>query len=286
MLATSSVTADKKVERFDVSEIQPRSFGLRIGDKIMRTIDLQLHKPYALKIESLPSKGRLTPWLALEVPIVDQQQTATSRRYHFQLNYQIVNIKPGTHDVDIPGFFLSYGTAKETSRLLVPAAKVSVSALLSDAQKTLQPDQVPVIFPQHYLKGILAGSFLFVSLLGLAFVYWGLPFSAKTHPFATAYKKLKRLNHTQDDTGYRDALKSIHLAFNKTAEKAIFVEKLDIFFNENKHFIPLRSEIEDYFEHSRKYFFEDEKADTANRYSVSELTRFIRECRDIERSIL
>ena len=277
--------ADKKVEEFTISPIQPRSFGLLIGDKFMRTIDFQLHKPYALDARSLPSKGRITPWLTLDAPIIEQQETATSTHYHIQLNYQIVNIKPDIHYIDIPGHFLTYVTAKEISRLLVPAAKVGVSALINNAQKKLQPDKVPELLPQYYFRSIVAGSFLFISLSGLALLYWGLPFSGKTRPFAAVCQKLSKL-HTKDENSYSEALKSIHQAFNETAGKIIFAEKLDNFFNENTHYIPLRSEIENYFEHSRKYFFEDEKADTGNQYSVLELRRFIKECRNIERSIL
>lgn len=81
-------------------------------------------------------------------------------------------------------------------------------------------------------------------------------------------------------------MKSIHLAFNETAGHIIFIEKLDLFFSENKHYLPLRSEIEEYFSHSRKYFFEDAEAAAGNQYSASELIRFIKECKKIEDGIV
>lgn len=230
--------------------------------------------------------GRLTPWLVLETPIIEQKKTAASTHYHIQLNYQIVNIRPEIHDINIPRHFLSYGQAKEMSRLLVPATKVGVSALVNNVQKKLRPDQAPELLPQHYFTSIVTGSFLFISLFGLAFLFFGSPYSGKTYPFKNTYQKLKRLNRIENEKSYSEALKDIHRAFNETAGKTIFAEKLDNFFYENKNYIPLQSEIEKYFKYSRKFFFEGEKSDTLNKYSVIELMHFIKKCRNIERSVL
>jgi mxaA protein len=80
-------------------------------------------------------------------------------------------------------------------------------------------------------------------------------------------------------------LQSIHRAFNETAGRIVFTESLDEFFNDHDQFAPLQHPIDEYFTHSRRYFFAGITDDQGSRYSRSELIAFVQACRDIERGL-
>ncbi len=285
LFAIFSVVAEVRIEQLDIT--QPRSFGYQIGDKFERSILLRLRKPYQLKIEPLPLQGRMTEWLALEEPIVDVVNLSDSTQYDIQLTYQIININPDVTDIAVPHHNLIYSDGKEIFKALIPASRISVSVLSTHANKSLQPDRIPSKLPQRYLRIILVGTLLLFALTGLAYLHWGLPFSAIKHPFDQACRDLKKLQHRNwDDNNCREALQIIHQAFNETAGKTVFVEQLDEFFSEHKQFTSIQMPIEDYFHRSRTYFFESDQGDQFIKYSLSGLLTLVQDCRDIERGLL
>lgn len=272
------------MEQLDIR--QPRSFGYQIGDKFERFIHLQLRKPYELEISALPTQGRHTMWLALEAPHIEQKNLTASTQYKIILSYQIVNIDPEVRNISVPELYLQYTNGKDAFKLLVPASWVGVSVLHDHQRGYLQADRIPSLLPQAYLRSIVFGSLLVAALAGLIFLHWGLPALTKTHPFVTAYRGLRKLRHRPwDDECYRDALRNIHQAFNDTAGRTVFAERLTEFFNDHNRYAPLKQSINDYFTHSRRYFFESENDDQIFQYSLSELVSFVQECRDIERGL-
>ncbi len=284
VLAPYTLVAEIAVERLDID--QPRLFGYRIGDKFERSIVLRLRKPYQLKTDSLPESGRLTEWLAIESPRIDQKNMAGATEYHIQLTYQIVNINPEVRDIAIPHQDLLYIAGSETSAVLVPATRVNVSVLRDPTKKDLQPDRAPLLLQQRYFTMAVFGTLLLCALIGLVALYWGLPFVSKDHPFAEAYRSLRKLRRrTWDDDSYRESLQNVHRAFNETTGKTVFAEGLGGFFNDHRQYAPLELSIEDYFARSRKYFFEGAEDDQSTRYSLAELLALVRSCRKVERGL-
>ncbi len=280
-----SVMAEVRVEQLEIS--QARSFGYQIGDKFERFIHFRLRKPFQLKISSLPEKGRITGWLTIEKPVVNVINLDSSTQYDIRLTYQVVNINPEITNIAIPHLNLIYSNGKETFRALVPASRISVSVLSDQDNQNLQPDREPILLPQSYLRSILAGSLLLLALAGLAYLYWGLPFLVRKKPFEEACRNLKKLNHRNwDDNNCREALQIIHQAFNETAEKTVFAERLNEFFDEHKQFIPVQKSVENYFHRSREYFFEGDQGDQFIKYSLSGLLTLAKDYRDIERGLL
>jgi len=277
--------AEIVVEQLDIR--QPRSFGYQIGDKFERSISLQLRKPYRLNMDSLPPKGRLTLWLAIQASQVDQEVLTASTRYDIRLTYQVVNIEPEVRNIALPHHDLLYSDGSETLKVLIPATRVSVSILRDPGREDLQADQKPWLLPQRYLRSALFGALFICSLAGLAYLHWGLPFLTKKRPFEGVYRSLRKSSHRRpwDDDGYREVLQNIHSAFNETAGKTVFTESLDQFFKDHDQFAPLRQSIDEYFTHSRQYFFADTTDEQEFLYSHSELVFFIQGCRDIERGL-
>jgi mxaA protein len=226
-------------------------------------------------------------WLAIDTPEVDQKISATSTQYDIRLSYQIVNIDTELTDIAVPHIDLIYSDGNETLKALVPASRVSASALRDQTQDNLQPDRAPFLLPQRYLGSIVSGSLLLCSLAGLAYLYWGLPFLGKNRPFAGVYRSLRKRRHRSwDDDSYREALQDIHRAFNETAGKTVFAERLDEFFNDHIEYAPLQQSITDYFSHSRTYFFEGDKDHRNFQYALSDLVTLVEACRGIERGLV
>ncbi len=239
--------------------------------------------------KSLPAAGRLSEWLTLETPIVDFQILEGIPQYSIKLIYHIVNVKPELKDIPVPSHLLAYknSDSDEKFNILIPATRIGISTLTDRSNNNLHADQAPSLLPFSNFKMMVFLSLFLLSILGLAYLKWGLPLLSKKHPFANTYKTLNNKRHIKwNEVRHRQALEEIHKAFNETAQRTVFIERLDIFFDEHKKFIPLRSSIENYFTYSRKYFFEGIDDQENTEYALSDLIDFMEQCRDIERGIV
>lgn len=288
LCASFSLSADARIEQLDIQ--QPRTFGYKIGDKFERIISLKLGSPFVLDAGLLPKQGRLSEWLNLEKPVIEQKVLDGSTHYRIKLSYQIINIKQGLNNIDVPSHMLVYsdanGDKNKKLNALIPATNVGVSTLTDPEKTDLQVDRTPALLPHSNMQLYLYASLLLISLIGWAYLKWGVPFRTKHHPFANAYLLLSSQRHRRwDDACRSEALQTIHQAFNETAQKTVFVEKLDDFFAEHKRYTPLRETIEAYFTYTRKYFFNVARDQNDHEYSLADLIDLVQQCRDIERGI-
>lgn len=271
-------------ERIDVE--QPRAFGYVIGDKFERKVRLQLRKPYRLVAERLPRSGRLTEWLAIEQPQWDEAQRNTSTRYDIRFVYQLVNINADMDSVAVPDHLLHYSDGKETLKVLIPASRIGVSMLRTTGNAELQANRAPQRVPFVYASVAIVGGLLITALLVLAWLQWGLPSPAHLTPFRNVHRRLRKAAQRDwDDEQYRDALRSIHAAFNDTAGRIVFAETLAEFFAAHERFEPLHEAVTQFFLRSRVCFFEDGASEYAERYRPSELLEFAARCADMERGL-
>ncbi len=287
MFATVSVYAnEKKIEQLDIQ--QPRTFGYQIGDKFDRIIKLKLNLPYVLDDSVLPKHGRITEWLTLEKPIVDLTIEDGVPQYHIKLHYQIINIKPELVDIAVPSHMLIYKNSDTDEKLnaLIPATRIRVSALTDSNERSLQADRMPITVEQTSGRLFLYLALIFASIIGFLYLKFGLPVFNKNHPFAKAHQVLKSRRHKiWDEVALSEALQTIHQAFNETAEKTVFIEKLDEFFSEHQEFTVMENEIALYFSESRTYFFEGKTDQESFKYSRDALIDFTQKCSEAERGI-
>lgn len=281
VFASWSVMAEVVVEQLDVQ--QPRGFGYLIGDKFQRVVDLRLRKPYRLDMTSLPVAGRLTHWLAIETPHVDQQDLSHSTQYRLHFTYQVVNISPDEQDISLPEHLLQYGDSKEILKALVPATRIRVSVISDFGHDDLQPDRSPALMPQHYRRmGALV--VLWVgALAGLISLRFGFRFGQRRSPFAEASRTLsKHRTRTWDDESYGEALKSVHHAFNATAGKAVFGESLEAFFAHHARYAALDHQIREFFTRSSAHFYAAGSSAQRFAYSPADLVHFVEACCAVE----
>ena len=282
ILASWSVMAERVVEQLEVQ--QPRGFGYLIGDKFKRVVDFRLRKPYRLDATSLPVAGRLTHWLAMETPQVEQQDTNHSTQYRIQIIYQLVNISPDEQDISLPEHRLQYGDGKEILQALVPATRIRVSVISDFGHDDLRPDRAPTVMPPHYTRMGALGVILVGALAGLATLRFGFLFGQGRAPFAQARRALTKYR-TQgwDDARYGEALKGVHQAFNATAGKTVFGESLEVFFVGNARYAVLDHKIREFFTRSSAYFYAAGSREQRFAYSPAELFNFVEACCEVER---
>lgn len=288
LLLTFSTSAEVRIERLDIQ--QPRAFGYQIGDQLKRIIHLDLNMPYKLTRSSLPEAGTLTQWLEIKQPEIIEKVSDDTTHYTITLTYQIVNINAAIKNIVLPSHKILYQNSQaekvESHTALVPAFRFGVATLTNTANKNIQPDRKPAVDPQSLTNLIVLGALLLFALTVLAYLKWGLPFASKHHPFANASHALKKLRkQTTTPNQHSEALQIIHHAFNETAGRTVFVEKLDNFFTEHKKFTTIKPAIEAYFMHSREYFFAGNKIDNNQAYSLAELIAFVEQCHDVERGL-
>ncbi|MSR13920.1 MAG: hypothetical protein EXR86_05010 [Gammaproteobacteria bacterium] len=274
--------ADTVVEQLDLR--QPRSYGYQIGDKFERTLSLQLRDPYHLAPDALPTHGRVSDWLVLEAPEIIEKDLGGSVLYKIRLTYQVINVDPNRNDIPVPHHFVRYTDGQETLKALVPATRVGVSVLRT-GDDDLHPDREPRSLRFRYFKATFYAALLLSALLGVVTLHWGLP-TKQRPPFMEAYRRLRNSRHCfSGEDSYREALLSVHHAFNATAGKTVFADALTEFFNKHAQFVSLREPINDFYQRSRTAFYEEPVEHHGEQYSHEELVAFARRCSDIERGL-
>lgn len=281
----AAVRADERVIlQLDIE--QPRSFGYHIGDRFARVVHLELRRPYALDIKTLPAPGRFSEWLALEAPVVTLEQRAETTRYALRFDYQVVNVGIAADSIAVPHHELVYSNGTETLKALIPATRISVTPLRSVTDTSLQSDQAPT--PQHFdaTRLWLSGTALSLSLLALLYLRGGLPSWRAARPFANAARALRAARRRGwRDEDYDAALRAVHRAFNETAGRTVFADTLGVFFEEHAAFAAVATPVSEFYARTRAYFYATDSAQPAPRYSARELAALVGRCRDIERGL-
>ncbi|UCC56820.1 MAG: hypothetical protein JSU75_03455 [Gammaproteobacteria bacterium] len=283
--------AETIVKRMEVSN--PRPFGHVIGDTLQQKINLELATPYLLDAGSLPEAGPVSRWLEMRAPFVRTRHSRGTTSYEILLTYQTFYLAERLESLTIPSLELSVGNGERVLPLRVPAWNFSLTPMAargigaSVTASGLRPDHLPPGMPVRPHAYRITG--LSVCLLGillyLVYVRWGIPFLAqRKRPFAVTFRRLRKLERKPvTDARYRDALRSLHRAFNRTAGRTVLAGNLELFFIHHPEFASLRSPIETLFLQSRRAFFEPRQEPATGSDSLQELVQLCRRCRGLER---
>jgi len=267
----------------------PRAFGWRIGDRFERDIVLRLHAPYRFDRDSLPAAGRLTHWLALSPPRVDERRGVGVNEYRIRLAYRFVNVSPDHPDIALPELLLRMSDGKDTQQALIPASRLRVGTITDFKTRDLGPQDLrparpPPLLPYPTRRIAAAGGGLAVALAGLAWLRWGGAFGARRRPFTALTRRFAAGRAAAwEATAYAEALREIHRAFNATAGRAVFDGTLDDFFAEHARYAALERDIREFFQRSTAYFYRG--TDDAPAYARGDLLAFVAACADIERKL-
>lgn len=276
---------------------KPRAYGYFVGDLVARHVVLDLPVGTALDPTSLPAVNERGQ--ALELRSVRLQGQ------NLTLVYQVFLAPRETRTLELPPIALRVTGGPRPMDLRVDAWPVTVAPLLPpevsprDGLGDLRPDAPPPLIATAAARARLAAYAAVAALLlaWLAHVYLGLPWwNRRRRPFAVAWKLLAAQGRTLSEDQRRTAWKAVHSALNRSAGEVVFEAGLERYLAAHPAFVPLRSELQQFFERSRAEFFGPAAAvgaaaDAADVADVADvagngddwLRRFCRRCRDAER---
>lgn len=268
LLATASLARGAGSEaRLEVTE--PRAYGHTLGDVLVRQVVLELDDPWRLAEDALPKTGRVGAWLEQRPPELKSRARGGRMRYEITLAYQVVNAPREIATLALPEVTLAlagprpaFESVPDFPFTLAPLTPehILARAPLDEMQPEVQPPRIFTAGIETRLAAYAAAAG--VILLFLAWRLWGIPFlAAGRGPFALARRDLRRLARSADESVNREAIRRVHRAFDQTAGRALFAAEVPAFLREHPRFAPLATEIERFFELSRREFFAGSAAD-------------------------
>ncbi len=283
----------------DVDIVDPtRDAGYVVGDILQRKITLTVKQPYELITESLPIVGYEHRYRGkksgIELVKINQSmdKNADSETYTLDLSYQVFKTdrvaKPAALRAEV--IKLRHTKTKEVVQYRLPdfAFRISPLSLIGQIKldeemypfiPPLTLDSQPVTFNIKVLSVILA-----LALLGLLYIFGAYAWLPRMGaPFAKAYRDVKKLSDSPEDI--KQAVTRVHQSLNQTAGGSLFNNNLDAFISQHEAFLPVKSEIEQFFGLSHEVFFEDASQSLNTESPKAWLLQFCRRMRDCERGL-
>lgn len=269
---------------------EPRAFGHRVGDVVVRELAIESPAGLALDEASLPVPGRVSH--ALELRAITRSGDGAGRLL-LHLEYQLFAAPAQARVIELPGLQLRFAASGgREEQVRVDAWPVAIAPLAPEnglARRglgDLRPDQAPVARDTRIERRLvtLAAAVALPAAAWLAVVYFGLPWwGRRARPFQQAYRHLRAAS--AEPTGRMAAWRSLHAAFDRTAGRTLFADGVDDFLRRVPRFAPLRADILEFYARSQRGFFAGNAPDDASRAQDDWLLGFARACRDAERGL-
>lgn len=273
--------------------LSPRPFGYVIGDVIEHELRVAVVAPYKLQKGMLPAPGPMSYWLELRDLDLITDANDEETRYQVNLTYQTFYAPLAASLRTVPGFKLTFSASDESFDITVPSWDFTMSPIRElatrkvEGQEYMRPDTPPPgIDSSHYGPRLVMLAIAAVAAaLYLLYYYTLWPFHARQgRPFARARRKIRALSgHAADVPTYRQAVRTVHGAFNVTNGGPLFAESLDSFLARHPAFRPLRAEIERFFKMSHEAFFSNRAAAAVHEYPLTRIEGFCDELQTVER---
>ena len=273
------------------------SYGIQIGDELIRKIVIKVPLPFELNANDLPKKGKKDKGVELTSIDVETDVQKKHTFYTLNLRYQPFNTSATPVVMSLPVQNFRITDAKKpgnnTQTLALPAWNFWLSPLVTGgietAEKNLQPDVKPPLVENRKDQVLLV---LFASLLVgglLTFMYinadgqW-LPFTGGA--FAKAHRRIKRLSKkpvTKTAKDEKQALVYLHEAFNQHYGANIFARDIDHFIQLRPTFKKMKVDIEQFFDDSNHSLYAIETNNSAK--VIEDLLTLSKQLRHCERGI-
>lgn len=282
-----------------LKEVNPqRSVGYTVGDKLERTITLDIKKPYVLLDTSLPIVGyeRRYKGQIVGIELSDikhfKEEKDNSTKHTLHLVYQVFTNNVVAKPAILPPEIVKLQNGKEVVQYRIPSWQFAISPISIYGSVKIESDMSPFRGPlllnadteRQWVK-ILA-AVLALSLLGLLYIFGRHAWLPRMGgPFAKAYRQVSKLRRHSADNGLQAAVSRVHEALNKTAGQSVFSDTLDDFLARKPNFRPVKDEIEKFFGLSRHVFFAPHAQHEAGAQPLDWLRSFCRHCRDCERGL-
>jgi mxaA protein len=289
LLTSTLISAETKLLTISKMTNPSKSTGIQIGDVLKRSITFQTTSPINLITKALPAKGTRNDELELIGSRVERLKEGDENKFKIELTYQVfTNISEPTV-MALPSITFEISSAEQ---LIIPAWHFWFSPLvnknITNAKANVQPQAkvTPIDLTQHKL---LLNVFAIISFIGLIGLFY-LNADAKWLPFvrgdfAQAHKQMKRLKKSKatDDKTLKDALLSLHEAFNKTYGSNLFAIDVNHFVSQHQKFKSLNHQIQEFFNLSNRILYTNLHQD--NSELLLKLISISKNLRDCERGV-
>ncbi|MDD2833251.1 MAG: hypothetical protein PHD12_04495 [Methylotenera sp.] len=274
--------------------------GYSMGDIVEREVVLTIQAPYKLIETSLPIVGYEKRYrgklIGVNLQAIEHTKQAQKdyTTHKIKLSYQIFvstvvakNIALGPEYIHL----INTQNKKDIVKYRIPILNVSTSPLAIFGQVKVENNMSPFLPPpllsaeKEYRWLKVASGIFVLSLLALIYILGQRAWLPRMGGrFATTFSAIKKL--PDNDDGIKQAISKSHLAFNQTAGFAIFNDNLNDFLRQHPNFMPLKTEIEQFFGLSRQVYFEPGATHGVGNATMPWLLNFVRRCRDCERGLL
>jgi mxaA protein len=292
-----------------VNVYEPRAFGYFIGDTFERRIEVITSGDTELMTSGLPRPGALTYWLDL-IGVDDKVSDSNGRKIHdITLKYQSFYAALEPVKVKIPSYPLKFRdpatvaaspapsdeTANEEPQTppsdiaTIPAFQIVMSPLreyaVSDFMSGKAVEIADIMAPDataHVISTSRQAALLGVGLAALALsvvlLLWHYakgPFARREgRPFTLAERRIRELQSAESgDTLYRNALLTLHRAFDESYGRRVFAEDLSAFLRQRQRFSSLKEKLQRFFQSSRLFFFSGDKAAAETKFPIEDVRK-------------
>lgn len=266
-----------------------RTIAIHIGDVLTRNITIAVPSEQKITPSSLPVKGARTDGIELVDVKLSTEGNNGSTTHQLALRYQVfadadkpvvMKLPPETlqlsdgRNVDIPAWNFWFS----------PLVKAPLPGVLPNLQPQDRAPLIDIGFHQGGLAIYLA--ILLAGLVGAIYVnadrQW-LPFMGGA--FSRAHRSIKKAARSREDDNakIRQALLSLHQAFNQTYGKNLFVSDVDDFLRKHPSYRKLAAEISGFFERSSAALFAKREQNPSE--LMASLLVFSKNLRDCERGV-
>ena len=284
-----------------IKTIDPaKRVGYTVGDVIEREVILTIKAPYKLIDTSLPITGYEKRYrgqlIGIELKSIkhlkDEHKDYT--KHHINLAYQVFTNNVVAKNAALGPEYLNLINTKNSKDLVkyrIPSLDIAISPIAIFGQVKIENNMSTFLGPL-LLKDDKETQWLKVSLALLVLSLFSLTYIVGMHawlprmggPFAKAYRALRKLPDSAE--GLKQAISLVHQSLNSSASMSVFNDNLDMFLAEHPKFLPIKTEIQQFFGLSRQVYFEPAAAHNVGEKPKQWLLQFTRRCRDCERGLI
>ncbi len=258
------------------SRIEPRDFGLTLGDVIVQRVALPAATALFAQPEVDLRTGRIGTWLERRGA---RRETDAQGQAWLVVEHQVVNVARMPRQGELPAqrIVLQSGATLDIAPVTLGLAPVAgIGANVRDVMQALRPDHTPPLpdIAQAERRVRASATALGAVLLAwLAWWRWREWHDARSRPFAKAQRTLARTS-----PGSSDAWTAVHHALNDAAGRTVHAGSLDTLFARCPVLHAERESLEHFFAASNARFFAPRAAnvDTAAPFDLAGLVARLR----------
>lgn len=262
-----------------------RSTGIQIGDVLKRSVTFETATPQKIITQTLPAKGTRNDEVELIASSIVRLSEGSKNQYKLELSYQVFTNATRSKVMALPAQTIKISSSEQ---LVLPAWHFWYSPLVEtsivNAKANVQPQVKPPVIDlnQHAIAFKVFSIMLILSIIGLIYVnidtQW-LPFCKGN--FARAHKQIKRLSRSKvsDTNRLKQALFSLHTAFNKTYGSNLFANDVDDFISRHPRYKTLQQQILEFFTLSNQTLFSRQRQyDRELLFKLLSISKSLRDC--------